>query len=172
MLFSRAIEGLHYPLINMKGTFIIHLRADEKCIWVQWKRKKNCAGAAAVWVPCWWKGKNKRFNPTDLCVKMKKRTRQANINWKPAWQNDWFTCQYIIRLVILRTIEVHGSLPTMSLFTSELFFYQNWQVKTLNGQNQSSKGWDVLSSKVPKALDPTFSHNATLLLDTPCLINS
>lgn len=32
LLFSGAIEGLHYPLINMKGTFIIHLRADEKCM--------------------------------------------------------------------------------------------------------------------------------------------
>lgn len=27
----------------MKGTFIIHLRADEKCIWVQWKGEKKAA---------------------------------------------------------------------------------------------------------------------------------
>lgn len=31
LLFTGSIGGLHYALINMKGTFIIHLRADEKC---------------------------------------------------------------------------------------------------------------------------------------------
>lgn len=67
----------------MKGTFIIHLRVDEKCIWVHWKGKKNSAGAAADWVPCWWKVKNERFNLTDLYVKLKKE-EEANINWKPA----------------------------------------------------------------------------------------
>lgn len=48
------------------------------------ERGKNSAEAAADWVLCWWKGENERFNPTDLCVKMKERTCQANINWKPA----------------------------------------------------------------------------------------
>lgn len=51
-------------------------------------RERKSAGAAADWVPCWWKGKNERFNSTDLCVKMKKRTRQANIKWKPACLTD------------------------------------------------------------------------------------
>lgn len=52
-------------------------------------REKNSAGAAADWVRCWWKGKSERFNPSDLCVKIKKWMLRANINWKPVCLTDY-----------------------------------------------------------------------------------
>jgi len=52
----------------MKGTFIIHLRADEKCIWVQWKGKeKSLRGQRQTGCPTDERVRNERFNLTDMC---------------------------------------------------------------------------------------------------------
>lgn len=74
-------------------------------------REKNSAGAATDWVPCWWKGKNERFNPTDLCAEMKKKNASGKhllkvclsdrLQCQFSWLTDWFTCQWIIWLVYL-----------------------------------------------------------------------
>lgn len=74
------------------------------------REEKNSAGAAADWVPCWWKGeKNERFNPNDLCIKKEKRKKkemefQANINFMQqlhAWQTEQYHLSWLYWLIYL-----------------------------------------------------------------------
>ena len=68
------------------------------------KKKKKQRGGSGRLVPCWWKGKNERFNPNDLRVKMKREhVRQTWTESLPVWLNamliqltDWLIIYWLV----------------------------------------------------------------------------